>query len=155
MHFHIVQKWQRVPITSKPSTFKGETEHYVVKLPKSAGTRVPDITLSKNSAGATHPWHWNLLYFWPRFHIVVLGMTFFFFFSHFTFSNFYLDFYFPFIFGLLAPFYIWTFRDISRHFETFRDISRHFEIFRSFFDLSNRGLILDFFQIFFNNKFGN
>ena len=61
-----------------------------------------------------------------------------------------------------------TFRDISRHldnlrhfepfrdtlrpFETFRGISRHFKIFRSFFDLSNRGLILDFFQFFFTNK---
>ena len=28
---------QRVPITSKSSNFKGETQHYVVKLPKSAG----------------------------------------------------------------------------------------------------------------------
>ena len=32
------------------------------------------------------------LYFWPRFYIVVLG----FFYASFTFSNFYLDFYFPF-----------------------------------------------------------
>ena len=30
---------QRVPITSKSSNFKGETQHYVVKLPKSAGVR--------------------------------------------------------------------------------------------------------------------
>ena len=30
---------QRVIITSKSSKFKGETEHYVVKLPKSAGAR--------------------------------------------------------------------------------------------------------------------
>ena len=30
---------QRVPITSKPSNFKGETQHYVVELPKSAGVR--------------------------------------------------------------------------------------------------------------------
>ena len=30
---------QRVPITSKSSKFKGETQHYVVKLPKSAGAR--------------------------------------------------------------------------------------------------------------------
>ena len=50
--------------------------------------------------------------FWPRFHIVVLGMTFFF--QPIYFSIFYLDFYFPFLFGLLSPFFIWTF--ISRHF---------------------------------------
>ena len=30
---------QRGPITSKSSNFKGETQRYVVKLPKSAGTR--------------------------------------------------------------------------------------------------------------------
>ena len=30
---------QRVPITSKSSKFKGETQRYVVKLPKSAGAR--------------------------------------------------------------------------------------------------------------------
>ena len=30
---------QRVPITRKSSNFKGETHHYVVKLPKSAGAR--------------------------------------------------------------------------------------------------------------------
>ena len=39
-----------------------------------------------------------------------------------------------------------------RQFETFRDISRHINLFsiffRSIFDLSNRGLILYFFQIF-------
>ena len=45
--------------------------------------------------------------FWPRFYIVVLGMTFFS--LQFTFSNFYLDFYFPFLFGHLFPFSIWTF----------------------------------------------
>jgi len=48
--------------------------------------------------------------FWPRFYIVVLGMTFCFrFFNQFTFSNLYLDFYFPFLFGLLFPFFLWTF----------------------------------------------
>ena len=54
-------------------------------------------------------------FFWPRFYIVVLGMTFFFF-SQFTFSNFYLDYFSPFLFGLLFPFFpllfpfpIWTF----------------------------------------------
>ena len=46
--------------------------------------------------------------FWPRFYIVVLEMTFFFQFQ-FTFSNIYLDFYFPFLFGLLYPFTTWTF----------------------------------------------
>ena len=30
---------QRVPITNKSSKFKGATQHYVVKLPKSAGAR--------------------------------------------------------------------------------------------------------------------
>ena len=30
---------QRVPITSKSSKFKGVTQHYVLKLPKSAGAR--------------------------------------------------------------------------------------------------------------------
>ena len=30
---------QRVPITSKSSKFKGTTQHYVAKLPKSAGVR--------------------------------------------------------------------------------------------------------------------
>ena len=29
----------RVPITSKSSKFKGETQHYLVKLPKSTGAR--------------------------------------------------------------------------------------------------------------------
>ena len=37
-------------------------------------------------------------YFWPRFYIVVLGMTFFS--LQFTFSNFYLDYFSPFLFGL-------------------------------------------------------
>ena len=69
-------------------------------------------------------------------------------------SLFYLDLNLPFLFGLLfrdISRHFETFRDISRHFETFQDISRHFETFRSFFDLSNRGLILDFFQILFFN----
>ena len=69
--------------------------------------------------------------------------------------------FFPFLFGLIFPFSFWTFislfyldfyfetfRDISRHFKTFQDISRHLQTFRSFFVLSNRGLILDFFHIF-------
>jgi hypothetical protein len=30
---------QRAPIPSRSSNFKGETQHYVVKLPKSAGAR--------------------------------------------------------------------------------------------------------------------
>ena len=49
----------------------------------------------------------RLLYFWPRFYIVVLGMTFFYVTS--TFSIFFLDFYFLFLFGLLFPFSLWTF----------------------------------------------
>ena len=36
---------QHVPITSKSSSYKGETQHYVVKLPKSASA--PDITVQK------------------------------------------------------------------------------------------------------------
>ena len=54
--------------------------------------------------------------FWQRFHIVVLGMIFFFTshllfpFSFWTFiSLFSLEFYFPILFGLLIPFSIWTF----------------------------------------------
>ena len=39
-------------------------------------------------------------------YIVILGMTFIFFFCQFTFSNFYFDFYFPFSIGLLFPFSI-------------------------------------------------
>ena len=44
--------------------------------------------------------------FWSRFYIVILGITFFpIFFQHqFNFFNFYLDFCFPFLFGLLFPF---------------------------------------------------
>ena len=38
-----------------------------------------------------------------------LRNDFFFSLRSFTFSNFYLDFYFPFLFGLLFPFFIWTF----------------------------------------------
>ena len=79
-----------------------------------------------------HPWNFfgersDKSVFWRRFHIVVLGMTFFFLFfiRSFTFhilfgllfpfsiwtfiSLFYLDFYFPFLFGLLFPFSLWTF----------------------------------------------
>ena len=67
--------------------------------------------------------------FWPRFHIVVLGMTFFFLqplyffqflfglllpFSIWTFiSLLYLDFYFPFLFGHLFPFSIWNYFPFS------------------------------------------
>ena len=67
---------------------------------------------------------------------------------------------FPYSIWTWFPFSIWNFNslfylDISRHldtsirFETFRDISRHFEIFQSFFNLSNRGLTLDFFKKFY------
>ena len=34
---------QRVPITSKSSNFKGETQRYVVKLPKSVGFKTPRV----------------------------------------------------------------------------------------------------------------
>ena len=55
----------------------------------------------------------RFLYFWPRFYIVVLGMTFFsrhiyFFHGTSTFSIFFLNFYFLFLFGLLFPFSLWT-----------------------------------------------
>ena len=112
----------------------------------------------------------------------------FFFFSQFTFSNFYLDFYFflfrllfpfslwifislfyldfffPFFFGFLSPFSLWTSISLfyldfylpflplfnqtesDRIFQSFDlSILRSFDLFRSF----DRGLILDFFQIFF------
>ena len=51
--------------------------------------------------------HRQILFFDRDFYIVVLGMTFFHF-TH-TFSIFFLDFYFPFLFGLLYPFSNWTF----------------------------------------------
>ena len=82
--------------------------------------------------------------FWPRFHIVVLGMTFFFLYpliyfpySIWTFiSLFYLDFYLPFLFGLL-----------------FRDISRHFDLFSIFPISSDFGFLPNFFSQ--NNLFGS
>ena len=54
-------------------------------------------------------WHKYLLkvifdtHFWPRFYIVVLGIAFF---SVCKLFIFYLDFYIPFLFGLLLPFFI-------------------------------------------------
>ena len=93
-----------------------------------------------------------------------------FFYASFTFSNFYLDFYspflyglfFPFLFGLLFPFSIWIFFFpfsiwtfisllyldffffVSTHFNSFQLVSTRFNSFQL-----NRGHILDFFQIFF------
>ena len=72
--------------------------------------------------------------FWPRFYIVVLGITFF---PTLLLSIFYLHFYIPFIFfGLSFPFAIWIF---------FSSISVQFQ----FFFFSYRRHILDFFQFFF------
>ena len=48
------------------------------------------------------------MHFWPRFYIVVLATTLFFL-IQFIFSNFHLDFYFLFLFGLLFPVFLWTF----------------------------------------------
>ena len=55
---------QWVPITDKSSKFKGATQHYVVKLPKSAGARyycpkVPRVpgTLGTRSS-SSHQNHW-------------------------------------------------------------------------------------------------
>ena len=56
-------------------------------------------------------------------------------------SLYYLDFYLPFIIGILLPFSIWT--------SIFIRSFNLFSIFQSFFDISNRGLILDFFRFFF------
>ena len=47
------------------------------------------------------------------------------------------------LFGLLSPFFIWTFN--SRHFETFRDISRHRHV-QTCTDISR---YFDLFSIFF------
>merc|ERR1712051_298222 len=63
-------------------------------------------------------------------------------------SFFHLEFYFPFLFGLLFPFSNWTFRFISfqlvsTRFNSFQLVSTRFNSFQL-----NRGLILDFFQIF-------
>ena len=113
--------------------------------------------------------------FWPRFYIVVLGMTFFS--LQFTFSNFYLDFYFPFFLGLLFslfsldfyfPFFwgllfsLWTFISLFSldfYFPFSGDFYFPFShwTFISLFSLDfyflfgrlfNCGHILDFFQIF-------
>ena len=79
-----------------------------------------------------------------RFYIVVLGMTFIFFFSQFTFSNFYLDIYFPFSVGLSFPYSIWIF--ISLFFLDFFPFS--IWTFISFFLFS---FFFNFFQLFFNS----
>ena len=68
--------------------------------------------------------------FWPPFYIVVLGMTFFK--NQFTFSNFYMDFYFPFS--------IWTFVSLF-----YLDFHFFFFDFISFLDFY-------FFQVFFFNS---
>ena len=60
----------------------------------------------------------SLRNFWPRFHIVVLGMTFIFFVFFETFRD--------------VSRHFETFWDNSRLFETFRDISRHFDLSRHF-----------------------
>ena len=69
----------------------------------------------------------------------------FFFFRQFTFSNFYLDCFSPFLFGLL--FLFWTF--IS-----FLDFYIFFGLLLDFYFTfcTNRDLILDFFQVFFVNN---
>ena len=106
--------------------------------------------------------------FWPRFYIVVLGMTFFFVRSHTLFSIFYLEFYspyyFPILFGIFFPFYspfvIGLFPPfISLFYLDFYFNSSYNSSFNSSFDrvssfflysfLSNHGLILGFFQFFF------
>ena len=61
---------QWVPITSKSSQFKGETQYYVVKLPKSAGARqycpkiqrVPGTlgTHANSSPECTYVGNWNV-----------------------------------------------------------------------------------------------
>ena len=53
---------QWVPITSKFSKFKGKTQHYVVKLPKSVGARqycpkIPQVPIDDkmlNGLGSIH-----------------------------------------------------------------------------------------------------
>ena len=88
--------------------------------------------------------------FWPQFYIVVLGMTFFQVTS--TFSIFFLDFDFPFLFGILFPFSIWTFFPfsiwtcfISFKFRLLLPLFQFFQLFINSF------LIL--FHFFFNSFF--
>ena len=87
-------------------------------------------------------WHTQPDYFWPRFYIVVLGMTFLFFRSHLLFSIFYLDFYFPLLFGLLIPFSIWFFY-FPFLFGLFFSFSFLFQFFFSSFSILSQSLILD------------
>ena len=81
----------------------------------------------------------GMTYFWSRFYIVILGMTFFFstdllfpIFIWTFISFFYLDFRFPFS--------IWTFISFLDFYFPFR---------------TNRDLILDFFQVFFQYRIVN
>ena len=73
---------------------------------QSSNSNLIIIALS-NLLLAVNPRSGNFFYFWPRFHILVLGINFFYVTS--TFSIFFLDFYSPFLFGLLFPFSISTF----------------------------------------------
>ena len=101
----------------------------------------------------------SVLHFWPRFYIVVLGMTFFFspiYFFQFLFGllfPFFLrTFIFPFLFGLLFPFFLGTFifsLDFYFPFSHWTFISLFsLDFYFLFGRLFNRGHILDFFQIF-------
>ena len=87
-------------------------------------------------------WFFNslLIYFWRQFYIVVLGIVFDFSVHSFTFYNFYLDFYFPFLFGLLFlfslfsmdfyfPFSLWTFISLFYLDVYFPFLFGHFLIF--------------------------
>ena len=69
--------------------------------------------------------------------------------NQFTFSNFHLDFYFPFLFGLLFPFFLWTFISFFYLNFYFPYISFSFfslDFYFLFWLLFNRGHILDIFQ---------
>ena len=103
-------------------------------------------------------WHTQPDYFWPRFYIVVLGMTFLFFRLHLLFSIFYLDFYFPLLFGLLIPFSIWFFISLFFlvlffflfSFFFFISFSFLFHFFFISFSILSRSLILDSSIFFFS-----
>ena len=83
----------------------------------------------------------RLPHFWPQFYTVVLWIALFsilfiyFPYSIWTFiSLFLLDFYFPFLYGLLFPFSIWTFMSLFYlNFHLYFLFSNHFQLFLIFF----------------------
>ena len=98
----------------------------------------------------------SIVCFWSRFYIVILGMFFvFFFISVHLLSIFYLDFYFPFLFGLLFSFSCFDFLfflfylDLYFFYRTFLSFWTFISLLDLYFPFRiNRDLIFDFFQVF-------